>query len=340
MKSRQFIENKENGIIREISGLINNHIFSKLNYKNFNIFLVGARKENPNSIRAIIGKELTEWQYINRMDVYYPEELFEELMKSKPHFDLLSLENLLAKSVHAIVIILESPGSIAELGAFSNHNLLKDKLVVLVDKKYKNKKSFINLGPIRFLRKTKSRIIFHDFSDLKFCVSDNINEYMRNFNKNMRSLRFIEKLRKSIRDISEKVKIDNTVSNPILAQYFLLAAIYITEPIKKEKINLMLWSIISEGTRDSIDKSNIETIFHSALNILLLRKDVSLRNEKYCLTQTGIDRLYQSSSLYKGRVALEESLDNMRIKLLNSTLRGDLYRNQRRELYDLSWAIY
>lgn len=339
MKSRQFIENKENGIIREISHLINNHIFSKLNYKNYNIFLVGAGKENPNSIRDIIRKELTEWQYINRMDVYYPEELFEELMKNKPYFDLLSLENILAKSVHAIVIILESPGSIAELGAFSNHNLLQDKLVVIVDKKYKNKKSFINYGLLRFLGKTKSRIIFHDFSDLNFNVLDNIDELMSSIKKYMRSQKFIEKVRKSIRDISEKVKIDNTVSNPILAQYFLLSAIYIMEPIKKEKINLMLQSIISEGIRDSIDKPSIEIIFHSALNILLLRKEVSLRDEKYYLTQTGINRLYQSSNLYNGRADFEENLDDMRIKLLNSTLRGDLYRNQRRELNDLSWAI-
>ena len=34
-----------------------------------------------------IGKELIRWRYINWIDVYYPEKLFEELMKSRGNFD-------------------------------------------------------------------------------------------------------------------------------------------------------------------------------------------------------------------------------------------------------------
>src|ERR1039457_1392727 len=99
------------------------------------IFLIGSALKNRTSgsrekIRRVIEKRSP---YHRGYEVYYPEDLFDELMKSNKGFNLLDLENMLARSVHGIVIILSSPGSIAELGSFSNNENLLSKLIVIVD---------------------------------------------------------------------------------------------------------------------------------------------------------------------------------------------------------------
>lgn len=150
-------------MFEEIAKLINEDVFAKLRERSLTVFLVGVSQESSTSVRESIRKELIGRRYGNWLDVYYPEELFEELIRSRAHYDLLSLENLLAKNVHAVVIILESPGAIAELGSFANHKKLRDRLIVVIDEKYRKANSFIILGPVRYLKKnTKSIVIFHN----------------------------------------------------------------------------------------------------------------------------------------------------------------------------------
>jgi len=57
---------------------------------------------------------------------------------------------------------LESPGSIAELGAFSQLNELRDKLVVIKSSAFSegdNRNSFISLGILRHLKETNNRSV-------------------------------------------------------------------------------------------------------------------------------------------------------------------------------------
>jgi len=56
------------------------------------------------------------------IDVYYPEEIFTELLYRSRYRDLLQLEHLLAGWVHAIVVVAESPGALSELGAFASND--------------------------------------------------------------------------------------------------------------------------------------------------------------------------------------------------------------------------
>lgn len=89
------------------------------------------------------------------LSVKFPEGLFDELLE-KNAYNLLELEELLANSVDAIVIFPESPGSFAELGAFAESTSLRDKIVCISERKYSRNFSFINLGPIRILKKSPS----------------------------------------------------------------------------------------------------------------------------------------------------------------------------------------
>ena len=66
--------------------------------------------------------------------------------------DLLEFENYLAHLAAAIVLFVESPGSIAELGAFAASDALRPKLLTVLNTFYNSDQSFIADGPIRKIR--------------------------------------------------------------------------------------------------------------------------------------------------------------------------------------------
>lgn len=73
--------------------------------------------------------------------------------------DLVGFERALAGICTLIVIILESPGSMVELGAFSQLPELADKCIVICSNSFDDQTSFINLGILRFLStKNNSRV--------------------------------------------------------------------------------------------------------------------------------------------------------------------------------------
>ena len=97
-------------------------------------FLRAYRLRYPQeSDKIILAESINNWS----LDQIYP--------------DLLSLENDIAHLSNAIILFVESPGSIAELGAFSCLANVAPKLLVILDNKYDSRKSFIGLGPSRFL---------------------------------------------------------------------------------------------------------------------------------------------------------------------------------------------
>ena len=78
-------------------------------------------------------------------------ESYDDWSNFNTYSDLLLFEADLGYITSAIVIFLEAPGSIAELGAFSQIDSLKDRLVIVVIGDRHPKKSFISLGPLRQL---------------------------------------------------------------------------------------------------------------------------------------------------------------------------------------------
>ena len=111
------------------------------------MFLCGADISMKDKLRYKIANEFKYFWNSYWYEIIYPEDIFDELLYSSRSKDLLSLENLLADSVDVILMIPESPGSFAELGAFANNEKLRAKIVCIIDEKYKKNKSFINQGP-------------------------------------------------------------------------------------------------------------------------------------------------------------------------------------------------
>lgn len=129
--------------------------FSRLKpYEGF-IFLCGGptdvRSPHPVSIRDAIYRELA------RNDVFEKRIRIAEHYKDWSHEsiyrDLVSFERHLAELSSVIVLVLESPGSIAELGLFSIVEEFQAKLLVFIETDHYQSSSFIKLGPVDFLEK-------------------------------------------------------------------------------------------------------------------------------------------------------------------------------------------
>jgi hypothetical protein len=109
------------------------------------IFICGGLNSAPrNTLRDYLKKRKPDLQ------IFYAEQVW-ELISANPGLGALKMESDLAALSDLIVIIVESPGTFAELGAFSHVEALRKKLLPIVDRKYRGANSFINTGPIRWI---------------------------------------------------------------------------------------------------------------------------------------------------------------------------------------------
>lgn len=74
-----------------------------------------------------------------------------------PYDQLLHFERDLAQLCEVVILFTESPGSFAELGAFSMVSEIAQRLLVFIDSKNYGDRSFIKLGPIVSLQLGQSR---------------------------------------------------------------------------------------------------------------------------------------------------------------------------------------
>lgn len=124
-------------------------------YQGF-IFLCGgeadANSGHPASVRDALYRQLVKDRALEpriRLAEHYKDWAHDSV-----YSDLLIFEQHLAELSSVIVLILESPGSLAELGLFvAVENFREKLLVVIADEHYKSD-SFIRLGPVDYLEKT------------------------------------------------------------------------------------------------------------------------------------------------------------------------------------------
>ena len=253
------------------------------------VFLCGADINQKDKIRHQIAQAL-KWEFW--FDIIYPEDIFDELLYSSKTKDLLSLEGLLADSVDAVVIIPESPGSFAELGAFANDEKLRKKLICVVDKKYQKDKSFINQGPLKLVKKENSfGLVFIDPKE----VSTEIEKLVT-------ALKKMKKVSAKKGDKLSLLQIEN----------FLLPSIYLLEPVSKNT----LINLVASAAED--EKNSFQTTT-TALTILIKKKLIQLSNEGYKLTTLGLEKFFAFQKT-KTRIKRQDDkieIDNIRLEILN-----------------------
>src|SRR5690606_22915867 len=194
------------------------------------IFLCGADILQKTTTRHKISEALTNnYHYSMYYDLIFPEDIFDELLYSFHAPDLLSLENLLADSVDAVIMIPESPGSFTELGAFASNEKLRSKLVCVIDEKFKKTKSFINQGPLKLVKQAnKSNIVYINPENIGKSLYSGIKTFSL-FTKDTE----IEKIISALKNLKRTTtKVENKITLLQLDK-FLLPAVYILEPVTK-----------------------------------------------------------------------------------------------------------
>lgn len=111
------------------------------------IFLCGgASSTNRDRLRDYSAKHLPF------IDIFYAERVWEQIAGEDSR-SALEMESDLAQLADVVVIIVESPGTFAELGAFSLAEPLRQKLLPIVDEQYRGKPSFLSNGPLRWIER-------------------------------------------------------------------------------------------------------------------------------------------------------------------------------------------
>lgn len=264
------------------------------------IFLCGASLTEKTKLRYQITQFLSKsFRYSYRYDIIHPEDIFDELLYD-PKENLLSLEEILAESIDAIVLIPESPGSFAELGAFANNTKLREKLICVIDSKYKKIKSFISGGPIKLVKQANKKNIIY------------INSEKDLFDE-------IEKLSAPLNQLKIKSNKEKTKLNLLQLENYLLPAIYLLEPIDRSNLTKLVFYALE-------NKKFYQQATITALNIMIQKKIINLTSQGYILTKNGLNNYHNFQKMRK-RISTYDNimkLDKLRLEIMNLQ-----YRNRR-----------
>ncbi|MDN0128156.1 MULTISPECIES: retron St85 family effector protein [Yersinia] len=273
--------------IEAIALFVKNKIFTSQLTKKTTVFLCGGDVANEKYGRHKMAALLSKYR---RYEILYPEDLFDDLLAGQGQYSLLSLENMLAEAVDVIIIFPESPGSYAELGAFSNNTDLAKKLICIQDNRFKSKKSFINYGPIRLLKTNKTgKVIAINYEHLAKNRIESLDSY--------------SKIAKAIAIIKNKHPVKRSVENLLDSENFILPCIYLMDGVN----NILLYNLLKKAT----DKSDLlcEIATKSALGRLISKRKITRTTIGYHVTDLGIDFVRENFQRVE--------LDKLRLEIMN-----------------------
>jgi len=121
----------------------------------------------PKSMREALLRHLDDHTRFGRAEILLAERAIEKLPETEFE-NLLDFEECIASIVAAVVLIVESPGSICELGAFIKTTEISKKLVTVVQNEHQNRRSFITLGALKYLSgkyPNRAHIVYHWSND-------------------------------------------------------------------------------------------------------------------------------------------------------------------------------
>lgn len=277
-------------------------IYSKLFKRDvdfsLNIFLCGAETKNRKSLRELLNAEFKKDAKFNAV---YPENIFESLY-IKGRYNLLSLENDLAKYVDIIVIPLEGIGTYCELGAFAGNETLLPKIIAINNSKYQNAKSFINLGPIDLIKKNNvENLIYFDEGNEAKIISHIVNRVkMQRFKK----------------------EISYDLENLFNLSRFILYLIAFFQPIDKE----LLDSLLANLNRGKVKSRYIDSAIQILIQKNRIEQDIDSKTLKsrYLLSEDG--NAYVNEELIV-KLKVKRVFANIRSEIIN-----DRYKPIKRNL--------
>ncbi len=241
------------------------------------VFLCGGastkqKKSLRDKIRILLEKDKSgKSKYSKQLPVkvFYPEDLLMDVLNITKNADLLSYEQFLASNSHVIAIICESSGSLVELGAFTNNKYTVNKVIAAVDKKRTKDKSFIMLGPIKYLKK-KNRL--------------NVVTYTSDEDKLARDLLKSIRWKYSITDNNRRIRLNTIVG----MHYFIQLLLYFFKRINSRTLVEMIRAVVQDK---KIEMTDFDVLFSAALKLLFydgqIIKTTGQKYAVYELTHKG-----------------------------------------------------
>lgn len=266
------------------------------------LFLCGAAISSPNSVRGKLHEIFENSTNRSAFQIHLPEHLFADLMVGRKNLNLLAVENLLARSVDAVLLVAESAGSIAELGAFANHESLREKLIVLVDKARGKDRSFIMRGPVRLISDmNKRRVILEDLRHLDVPAMD----------------RIVARVKGLVRGFGMR-RID--ISNALETHHFLLMSLYVLESLTRDDLAQLL-SLATGMTGQDVD-----ACVASGLRALTAGGAVAVNHDGYSITRKAFDGFNRDRTTRAGLIQDRKRFDSLRTEVLTMKNRGKTMR--------------
>lgn len=253
---------------KKILDKLYNKMYKNLPNRHVDIFLCGG-DINKDTIRKKVRNFLKSVDFLM---IFFPERIFVEYFNLNKEADYLTLETILAENVDYICIVCESPGAFAELGAFANNKNLQDKIIVLNDEQYKNDPSFINLGPIKHLKKKnkKSVYFYNDIELSKICL----------------------RLQKFFKQHLDKSKEPRNIDKITGMFYFITLTLYLFKSLDKNDLYSYI-KYLTESIRIPSSEFNFEATYSATIKILFNENFVKNKNLKEIeLTTTGKNFIY------------------------------------------------
>lgn len=274
-------------------------IFCRIEEQYIIVFLCGGastklKKSLRDRMRVLLEKDKGRYSWQLPIKVFYPEDLLIDVLNKTKNADLLSYEQFLANNSHIIAIICERAGSLVELGAFTNNEYTVNKVIAAVDKKRAKDKSFIMLGPIKFLRKKNKLNVVEYTSDE--------DEFACDLLKNIR-----EKHSKDCND--KKIRLNTIVG----MHYFIQLLLYYFKQVNSKKLVDMIQTVAQD---ENIEMKEFNVLFNAALKLLFYDKQIiKMTDQRYAvyeLTQKG----YKSIERMIAHCTSREICDMIRIEIM------------------------
>lgn len=247
--------------IKEIDLLVKIYefIYTDFQKNQVDIFLCGGSTEELN-LRNFLKENFERVPFVR---IFYPEAIFEDYFKMNKNADYLTLENWLASQVDFICIACESWGAVCELGAFTNAEELKNKLIILNHENFRNSKSFISLGPIKYMEKKFINSVY----------------YYNNSNKSS----LVKKLKSKFKEVAISNRNTRGIDNLMGLFYFIALLIYFFKEISLVKLsNYTRYLLVDYLNKDV---NFFDTIFTSTKKLLFNENFIKKVDDKIRITK-------------------------------------------------------
>lgn len=281
---------------------IYSELFRNIKYKELDIFLCGGMSTKKNtSYRDKLRKKIGS----KKVNILYPEDLFMEMLNKK-QYDLLTMEGVLADNSDLIVLFPESPGSFAELGAFSQNKETAKKLLVFQHNKFKRARSFIAQGPIDYMNRNYKGSV-HYFNEDIDKVSNELKTILRKrfklYSKGSNTIEF--------KDVD---RVTGLLSFSLLLLFFYER---MSLPLFEKTLRLMYNNLDLQ-----IDNFNI--IYNAAVKLMHKRGLIEKQQQAgkafyYCLSYDG----YIKARMLLNSIELEKRniiIDEIRLNILRDQI--------------------